>query len=340
MKILLTGAGGFLGREIAESLLAQGADDLRLHFRGRPPAELVENLRARYPSAGIEVAAANLLAQNAVASIVRDVDCIVHAAAGMRGGAADMFANTVVGTRNLLEAACAHGVRRIVLISSFAVYQAEALKRGATLSEATPTEAVGTDKGQYGYAKTRQEQLFLEFRKRFGFESVIVRPGAIYGPGGGALSSRVGIEFMGRFFSLGGRALLPLTYVQNCADAVAIATLRAPDSSIFNVVDNDLPSCGGYLSAYRRAVRPLRCIRLPYWALLLGSRALVWYHKRSKGQLPALFTPYVVRSMYRPLHYTNAALKAIGWTQRISTTEAMRISFESWRSQVKSTVSD
>jgi hypothetical protein len=39
--------------------------------------------------------------------------------------------------------------------------------------------------------------------------------------------------------------------------------------------------------------------------------------------LPAVFTPYLVRSMYRPLRYSNAALKALGWQQRIPTSAAM-----------------
>ena len=79
----------------------------------------------------------------------------------------------------------------------------------------------------------------------------------------------------------------------------------------------------------------MRCIPIPFWAFRLGSKVLVWYNKRSKGQLPAVFTPYVVDSMYRPLRYSNAALKAIGWTQRISTASALEQSFRFWKDQRK-----
>ncbi|WP_213601744.1 NAD-dependent epimerase/dehydratase family protein [Pseudoxanthomonas japonensis] len=327
MKVLVTGAGGFLGQRIARSLLLQGVDDLRLHVRQRPPEGLVEELRAAFPQARIEWAGANLLARDALASLVADVDCLVHAAAGMRGAAADMFANSVVGTRNLLEAAGAAGVRRVVQISSFAVYRTETLGRNAVHDESVPLETVGVDKGPYGYAKVRQEQLLDEYRARFGFETVVLRPGVIYGEGGGALSPRVGIGAMGLFFSLGGGATLPLTYVENCADAVAVAALKAPPGSAFNVVDDDLPSCRRYLREYRRLVRRLRTIPVPYPMLLQGSRMLVWYHRRSKGQLPAVFTPYVVRSMYRPLRYANAALKQIGWSPRVTTQAGLERTF-------------
>jgi nucleoside-diphosphate-sugar epimerase len=186
---------------------------------------------------------------------------------------------------------------------------------------------VGAERGAYGYAKTRQEHLFRDYQKRFGFESVVLRPGVIYGPGGGALSSRVGIKAMGFFFSLGGSSLLPLTYVDNCADAVAQAALKATPGSAFNVVDEDLPTCNAYLKAYQRGVQKMRCLPVPRWAFLWGAKLLVNYHRKSKGQLPAVFTPYVVNSMYRPLRYTNAALKAIGWKQRVSTAEGLQTTF-------------
>ncbi len=333
MKVLLTGAGGFLGKRIAHSLLAMGATDLRLHFRQRPPAGLIESLAGQFPQAHIEWVAANLIARGTLGAMVQGAGCIVHAAAGMRGAAADMFANTVLGSRNLLEAAVASGVKRVVLISSFSVYKTEPLADGALLAESTPIEEVGTNRGPYGYAKTRQERLFLEMADRHAFETVILRPGVIYGPGGGAFSSRVGLKAMGLFFSLGGGATLPLSYVDNCADAVALAALRAPPGSAFNVVDDDLPTCRQYLQAYRKKVQPMWTVPVPYWAFLMGSRWLERYHRASKGQLPAVFTPYVVRSMYRPLKYSNAPLRAIGWQQGVSTRDGLDLTFQWFRDQ-------
>lgn len=331
MKILITGAAGFLGQRIARRLLAQGARDVVLHVRRVAPAGLVEGLRRDYPDARIETAAANLLARGTLGPMLQGVECIVHAAAGMKGAAADMFANTVLGSRNLLEAAGAAGVRRIVLVSSFSIYRTEDLPDGALLDERVPREAVGIEKGPYAYTKTRQEQLLDEFAARPGFETVILRPGVIYGPGGGAMSPRVGLSAMGLFASLGGSVVLPLTYVENCADAVAVAALKAAPGSVFNVVDDDLPTCAEYLRLYRRNVKPLRVFRLPYPLFLWGSKILQGYHKRSKGQLPAVFTPYVVRSMYRPLRYDNAALKALGWAPGVSTAQGLEATWKALR---------
>lgn len=331
MRVLVTGAGGYLGRHVAESLLAQGVRQLRLHVRSAPPPGLVEALAARHPGASIETVAANLLYPRDLAAVVDGVDCVVHAAAGMRGAAADMFANTVVGTRNLLDACVAAGVRRMVLVSSFAVYNTAGLGRGAVHDESVPVEEVGIRKGAYAHAKTRQEHLVAACRNAHGIETVVLRPGVIYGPGAAGPSSRVGISAMGLFFALAGRAELPLTYVDNCADAIALAALRAPDGAAYSVVDDGLPDCAAYLRGYRAARPGLRVVPVPYWALLLGSRLVLAYHRRSKGQLPAVFTPCIVRSMYRRFRHSNAALKALGWQPAVSTGEGMRRTFEALR---------
>jgi nucleoside-diphosphate-sugar epimerase len=136
---------------------------------------------------------------------------------------------------------------------------------------------------------------------------------------------------MGFFFSLGGGATLPLSYVENCADAIALVALRAPSGSVFNVVDDDLPTCGDFLKAYRRRVRKVRVVPVPYWLLLMGARGFVRYNRISGGQLPAIMTPYSVRSMFRPLNYSNEALKDLGWRQRVPTAQALDLLFTDLR---------
>jgi nucleoside-diphosphate-sugar epimerase len=337
MTILVTGAGGFLGPRIVESLLNAGVTELRLQYRQPPSATHLDSLRRKFPAARIEAVVVNLLARKSLGDLVSGIQCIVHAAAGTKGAVADMFLNTVVATRNLLDAAVAQRVQRIVLISSFSVYRTEGLSRHAVLSETVPVEEVGIEKGAYAYAKTRQEHLVREYQQRHAFDAVILRPGVIYGPGAGPFSPRVGIAALGWFFNLGGSARLPLTYVENCADAIAHAALHAPANDVFNIVDHDLPACGEYLRRYRREVRKIRAIRVPYWLFMLGSRWLASYNRRSQGQLPGVFTPYIVRSMYRPLQYSNAALEALGWRQRVSTRDALAITFQHLRKELTGT---
>jgi nucleoside-diphosphate-sugar epimerase len=328
MKILITGAAGFLGGRIVDRLLARGQSDLRLGVRQGVPAAQLERWRGEHGEARIEVTPLNLLAREGLGPALAGVDTIIHAAAGTKGGVADMFMNSVVGTRNLLDAVATSTVRRIVLVSSFSVYRTVDLPSHDVLTEASPLEAVGVEKGGYAYTKVQQEQLFRDYQARQGFESVVVRPGVIYGPGGGAMSSRVGISALGIFASLGRSNLLPLNHVDNCADAIAHATVNAPANGVYNLVDDDLPSCAQYLREYRRKVKALKVVPLPYPALTVAAKWLTRYSERSGGQLPAVLTPYVVRSMYRPLRYSNQAIKALGWTQRVSVDAGMADFFE------------
>jgi nucleoside-diphosphate-sugar epimerase len=222
-----------------------------------------------------------------------------------------------VGTRNLLDSLPGTGVRRVVLVSSFSVYRTVDLNNHDVLDERSPLEDLGVEKGGYAYTKVQQEQLFRTSQAKQGFESVIVRPGVIYGPGGGGMSSRVGISALGLFASLGRSNLLPLNHVVNCADAIAHAAMHAPSGSVFNLVDDGIPTCGDYLKRYRRHVKRLTTIPLPYPVLMRAARWLTRYSERSGGQLPAILTPYVVRSMYRPLRYSNQAIKSLGWSQLV-----------------------
>jgi nucleoside-diphosphate-sugar epimerase len=72
----------------------------------------------------------------------------------------------------------------------------------------------------YCYAKARQDELVAEYAKQYGIPCVFVRPGVVYGPGNEAIHARVGLGTFGLFLHLGGSNKVPLTYVDNCAEAI------------------------------------------------------------------------------------------------------------------------
>ena len=121
--------------------------------------------------------------------------------------------------------------------------------------------------------KSNRTTLVTEYGKRFGIPYVIVRPGYVYGPGNEAITGRVGIGTFGVFLHLGGSNPIPFTYVDNCADAIALAGLtRGVEGEVFNVVDDDLPSSRHFLRLYKQNVRRFRSLYVPH---LLQLRAVL-----------------------------------------------------------------
>jgi nucleoside-diphosphate-sugar epimerase len=334
MKVLVTGAGGFLGTHVVERLLAHGYNDIRCLLRDSGKAARLIALAQDYPSVQVEMCYGNLRSKATCAQVVEGVSLVVHLAAGLKGAAADLFFDSVVASRNLLESLAARediqpSSTRVVLISSFGVYGVASLKRGARVDENTPLEPRPELRDIYSFSKLRQEQLFWEFKEKHGFELVVLRPGVIYGPGGGAFSNRVGLQVGPVYFHLGGSNLLPLSYVANCAEAIVFAAGH-PDSAgqAFNVHDDDLPTASRYLRLYKKNVKPIRSIRLPYLATRMLATFMEHYNRRSHGQLPAVFTRYKVSSSWGGNCFSNAKLRAIGWRQLVSTQDAMAQTFE------------
>jgi 2-alkyl-3-oxoalkanoate reductase len=330
MRALVTGATGFLGGATLERLLHHGESDLRILARATSTRQRIDALRTQYPSAKLTIIEGSLVHPEQAAAAVQGVDIIYHLAAAPTGAAADLFLNTVVGTKNLLEPLAAMPtLPKVVHVSSFGVYGTAGMDRGALLTEAAPLEPNPEKRDLYSQSKLRQEQLVREYQRQLGFPLVVLRPGVVYGPGGGAISSRVGLSLFGLFLFMGGKNVLPLTYVDNCAEAIAVVG-RNPASigETYNVVDDDLPTASEFLRAYQREVGHLKVVPLPFSATQAMSILVEKYHFWSKGQLPAVFTPYKSKSTWGGNVFDNSKLKAASWQPIVSTADGLKRHFE------------
>jgi peptidoglycan/xylan/chitin deacetylase (PgdA/CDA1 family)/nucleoside-diphosphate-sugar epimerase len=344
MKILVTGAAGFLGMALIERLLVHGYTDIRCNVRRETDIPKLETLVQRHADARLEFSVGNLKYREDSERAVDGVQLILHLVAGKKGTAADLFLNSVVASRTLLEAVADRKPMRIVLVSSFGVYGVADLGRGAQVNEQTVLETHPEWRDHYSYSKLRQEQLFWEYQKRSGFELVVLRPGVIYGPNGGHFSNRVGLTIGNLLLHFGGGNLLPLSYVDNCAEAVVVAgTHPSTAGQIYNVHDDDLPTCRQYLRAYKKNVAKIRTIPVPYIGVKLLSYMVAKYNGYSKGQLPAVLTPYKAASQWGGNRFDNSKLHSIGWKQLVPTAEGLQRSFAAFRddldaAKVKNTI--
>jgi nucleoside-diphosphate-sugar epimerase/peptidoglycan/xylan/chitin deacetylase (PgdA/CDA1 family) len=332
MKILVTGATGFLGTALMERLLAHGYKDIRCNVRRRTDIPKLDRLFERYPYACLEYCVADLRYREDAARAADGAQLIFHLVAGKKGTAADLILNSVVASRNLLDAVAERKPMRIVLVSSFGVYGVAGLGRGARVNEQTVLEPHPEWRDHYSYSKLRQEQLFWEYQQANDFELVVLRPGVIYGPDGAHFSNRVGLTLGKWHLHLGGNNLLPLSYVDNCAEAVVVAgTHGAAAGQVYNVHDDDLPTCREYLRAYKKNVTKTRSISIPYLGAQLLSSMVAKYNRYSKGQLPAILTPYKTASQWGGNRFDNSKLRSIGWKQLVPTAEGLQRSFAAFR---------
>jgi len=331
--VLVTGGAGFIGKRVVSSLLEYGMRRIRCLVRSPGSASKLQDLCSKVGAAELDVFQGNLLSLDDCRTAAKDVSVVVHLAAG-RGEKSfpDAFMNTVVTTRNLLEACLQYGgVKRFVNVSSFAVYSNTQKPHGRLLDEMCPMESCPEVRGEaYSFAKSRQDDIVMQYAREHGIPYVLIRPGVVYGPGNVAIHGRVGIDTFGIFLHLGGSNRIPFTYVDNCADAIALAALTPGiDGEIFNVVDDDLPTSGQFLTQYKRNVRRFRSLYVPkvlsYMLCHLWEKYSVW----SEGQLPPALNRSRWHAAWKRTRYSNAKLKTmLQWQPSVGTREGLRRYFE------------
>ena len=277
-RVLITGASGFLGRALVARARAEGMDVVAL-TRGRPSLDWGEDPQITFMR--IDLGEASSV--EALRPVLGNVEAVIHAAASFSGDAAAQMRDTQQATDLLLQAlvACGPTAPRLVLVSSLSVYDVAAMQDDAVLSEASPLVHEAAQRDGYAAAKARQERQVLAANLA---EHVIVRPGAIYGPGR-LWSAQLGFAKAGRAICPGGEAYQPAISV----DHAAAGLLRAARKGVkldgpVNLIDPDPPRQIDWLVALNQ-----RVIRVPRRLVLMAGRSL------GRGAS--------WQARFRPLHY-------------------------------------
>jgi nucleoside-diphosphate-sugar epimerase len=339
IPVLVTGATGFIGSKVVEALLDRRFREVRVLVRPSSDLRRLEGVLQNHELASnLRVLKGNLLSQEDCLSATKDIAVIYHLAAGTgQKSFPDAFMGSVVTTRNLLEACLLNmKLKRFVNVSSLAVYSNRNGPNEGVLDESCPLEENPHLRGEaYCYAKSRQDELVLQYGRENEIPYVLVRPGVVYGPGKTSINGRVGIGTFGVFLHLGGRNAVPLTFVDNCAEAIVLSGLVSGiDGEIFNVIDDHLPTSAEFLRLYKTHVRHFQSISIPrplsYLLCALWEKYAVW----SKGQLPPAFNRRAWHAYWKGSNYTNRKLKTLlGWQQKVATSDGLNQFFESCREQ-------
>jgi nucleoside-diphosphate-sugar epimerase len=221
VRVLVTGASGFVGDAACRELTARGHEVLALVRR---PGSQPDGTTAVI---GDLTAPAHLSASLARHSPA----CVVHLAAEIASqrDAEKIQEVNVEGTRRLVEAAEAAGVKRFVFASTVVTGEAG----GRLLREEDPLPV----QTAYGRSKQEGERMVQESP----MQSIVVRPGHVYGPGGWYEAEFVRrLQQPGRFAVIGrGDNMWDVVHVDDVAAALANAVERGRDGAVYHVADDD-----------------------------------------------------------------------------------------------------
>lgn len=216
----------------------------------------------------------------------------------------------------------------MVLVSSFSVYDYSQLREGDLLDESAPVHRGAPERDAYARTKALQEALVAGAVKELGLELTIVRPGLVYGAGH-LWNPCLGIDFGRAFVRVGGSHRMPLTFVENCAEALA-AAVDYPEAvgAVMNIVDDDLPSRREFTRALRsRDPSPPTVVPVS-WRAMRGLASAAWtVNNRLFGgaaRLPSFLIPAQVVARFAPLRYSNEhAKQTLGWSPHCGFEEAI-----------------
>jgi nucleoside-diphosphate-sugar epimerase len=325
MKLLVTGASGFLGKYVVAEALQRG-------FQVRAVIRHTSNEK-RLPwrnSANLELIRVDLTRSQGLEDALRDIDTVVHLAAAKQGNYETQYGNTVVATENLLKAMVAKNIKRLVAISTFSVFNYLSIPDGEIINEDSPIENQPLYRDIYAQTKLIQENLFREFEQRDRGEVTILRPGIVYGRNN-LWNAHLGVNLKNRLWvRIGSNSQLPLTYVENCAQAIVNACMRQEAiGKTLNIVDNDLPTQKIYADKILEKLSPHPSKIGINWALMRLLSRSAWLSNKvllfGKMKLPGILIPARLEARFKPFRYSNEnAQKILDWQPLYSLDEALK----------------
>jgi nucleoside-diphosphate-sugar epimerase len=314
MRVLVTGATGFLGGRLTSALIEQG-HQVRI---------LVRNLSADDATIahGAEVWHGDLRDPRAAIATCKGMEVVQHAGAlsSPWGPKAEFYATNVGGTQAILDGCRRYGVRRLIYVSSPSVVFDGQDQHN--LTEAAPYPDIVVSE----YSRTKRVGEDLVNAATGDLETVILRPKAIFGPGDRALLPRLlATARTGRLPLIGdGRNLVDLTYVENVVEAMRLAmTAEAAVGKTYHITNDEHALLWNLV---RRILRELKLpslrwrISLPAALAVAGAMEQV---ARVTGKEPTL-TRYSALILARTQTYNIAAAKRdLGYTPPVSLEEGV-----------------
>jgi 2-alkyl-3-oxoalkanoate reductase len=319
MRVLVTGANGFLGAHVARALAAGGHEVRGLLLRGTGPGDAEAALA--------EVRHGDVREPASLAPALRGCDAIVHLAAVVAdsGPAHPFYEVNVAGTRSLLQAAARADVRRFVLVSSLAVHGF------ARFLEAPAHAPTSWDVNAYARSKILAEADVLRAHAQGRVEGVIVKPAFFpYGELDRLSLPALLATLRGGVFPMPGCGdpWLGTVYADSFARGVRLALEHAAaPGGTFVFGDDERVRMRALMRAIARAagLREPRFVPLPLSPAraVAGAVERAWTRLGLRGLAP--LSTYRVDLTCHDLHFSSAAAReTLGYAPVCSLEEGLR----------------
>jgi len=257
-RVLVTGAAGFLGRNVARSMVERGHEVLAM-VQHEIDAQAIGTDR-------VAIAVADLLDDGSLCAAVAGAEIVCHCAAKLPGKASPdaIWAANAEGSTRLVAACVQAGVRRLVYVSTDSVY-GDALDSTAT--ESSPLDPTYFYEGNYPRSKLEGERAAVRAAREHGLEVAIIRPCLMYGPDDSPGTNQIRRWAATRIHPLidGGSAQISMAFVTDAALAIALAAEHpAAAGRVYNVSSGESHSKRAILEAIAATTgRPKYFVPLP-----------------------------------------------------------------------------
>src|SRR3954469_2433305 len=326
MRLLVTGATGFIGSHLAAEGRRRGAQVVAFGLTDRPEEKSNADLLS---GMGAEVISGSITDAELCRKAARGATHIFHLAVAMReGGKSDEFFESINldGTRHLLEAASLQRVKRFVYCSTIGIY-------GHRAPGITREESPLAPGNIYERTKVSAELLVRDFAEHCGLASVILRPADVYGPRDQRLLKLFKGVSRGRFPLFGsGKGRRHMIYVDDVVSAFFKACQRDEALNEGLIVAGPR-SCTlrELLDEVTRATGSKRYgVRLPL-APMLGLAAVVEDISASLGIDPPIYRRRMDFFHSDSEFDTSRARRVLDWEPRIDLGEGIRRTLEDYR---------
>lgn len=330
MKILITGATGFIGSHLAERLAKEEYNvralvrkkELDKENNKKENFELLKKLR-------VNIYFGDLLDKESLNKVVKDIDVIFHLAAIARPMAIPnklYFDVNETGTKNLLEACKNKQIKKIIIMSSISAV-------GPTRDSNPVNEKTKCyPEDIYGWSKLAQEKIAFEYLNKYKLPIILLRPPMVFGPRDFEMLRLFKTIKTGFFPLKSNNECMEFLYVENLVEACILAMQKGKIGEIYHISNEKHYSINEIVKAISEAEeKKILPIKLPKVVFFIGGYVVEFIANIFNFHPP--FKHDTVKWMTNRVWYSDIskARKELGYIPKISLKEGVRKTVEYYK---------